>query len=184
MVFKFRLISNEQDEFVRDFEILDNQTFFDFHMAIQENLRFDRTQIASFIICNQDWEKIREITLFELMDEEEEQGEMLVMDSSRLKDQVSGVHDKLLYVFDVFNERILFIELVDTSIPNPAGRYPKCTYENGHPPQQILMDPIFPSDRGQGGEPESTEEFFGEEIMDDLDELGYHTLDETYPDEE
>ena len=33
MVFKFRLISNEQDDFIRDFEILDDQTFFDFHMA-------------------------------------------------------------------------------------------------------------------------------------------------------
>ena len=111
MVLKFRLISNERDDFVRDFEILANQTFFKFHMAIQDNLHFDKSQIASFFTCNQQWEKEQEITLFELS--EEEAAKVLVMDSTNIGDYLQDIHDKMIYVYDVFNERLFFIELVE-----------------------------------------------------------------------
>ena len=65
------------------------------------------------------------------------------MDNTLLVDHISLVGDKLLYVFDVFNERLFFIELVEKSMPDPSTDYPKCAYERGNAPQQILMDPIF-----------------------------------------
>ena len=182
MVLKFRLISNEQDDFIRDFEILDEQTFFHFHIAIQDNLHFDKSQIASFFICTGEWEKELEVNLFELNDEEN--SGVLVMDHAILSDHVTQVHDKLLYVFDVFNERLFFIELVGTSEPLPGKKYPNCSFEQGGVPQQILMDPIFNS--GRETMDEITDDLFMEEMpdLDDLDEMGYQTLDDSYPDEE
>ena len=184
MVLKFRLISNEQDDFIRDFEILDDQTFFQFHIAIQDNLHFDKSQIASFFICTGDWEKEQEVTLFELFDDEKK--DFLVMDSTRIGDHVSRVHDKLLYVFDVFNERLFFIELAGTSAPDKGKKYPVCSLEQGCPPQQILMDPIFSPGRDAAEDYSMGDPAFGEEYqgLDDLEELGFHTLEDSYPDED
>ena len=184
MVLKFRLISNEQDDFIRDFELLEKQTFFHFHIAIQDNLHFDKSQIASFFVCAGEWEKELEVTLFELSDEDS--AGILVMDNAVLSDHTTNVHDKLLYVFDVFNERLFFIELAGKSEPLPGRQYPFCSFEQGHIPQQILMDPIFSSGKEMAEDMSITDDLFGEEMpgMDDLDEMGYQTLDNSCPDEE
>jgi hypothetical protein len=143
MVLKFRLISNEQDDFIRDIEILDDQTFFHLHEAIQDNLQFDKSQIASFFICNQKWEKEQEITLFELS--EEEAAKVLVMDNTRIGDYTQDTHDKMLYVYDVFNERLFFIELVEILKQDSTKAYPYISFEKGQAPQQVFMDSIFNS---------------------------------------
>ncbi len=172
MVLKFRLISNEQDDFIRDFEILARQTFFQFHMAIQDNLHFDKSQIASFITCNKEWEKEQEIALFELT--EEESAEVITMDNARIGDFLKNVRDKMIYVFDVFNERLFFIELVEIHKKDPSKKYPLCCLEKGHAPQQILMDQLFAarnsSDSAILDDPALGEDFPG---SDDLEDLGY-----------
>jgi hypothetical protein len=140
MIFKFRLLSNENDDFIRDFEISSEQTFYDLHLAIQKNCNYDTSQIASFFLCNNDWEKENEITLFELS---EELGKnILVMDNSILSRHITGLRQKLLYVFDVFNERAFFIEVVDIRDAVSSKSYPICTLSEGSPPVQILLDEI------------------------------------------
>lgn len=180
MVFKFRFISNEQDDFIRDFEILAKQTFFDLHMAIQDNLHFDKSQIASFFTCNQDWEKEQEITLFEFSDEES--SSVITMDNAVIGDHMQEVHDKLIYVFDVFNERLLFAELVEKGKKDPAKKYPLCSLEEGHTPQQLLMDHLFDNkdltDLSILDEPLPGEDF---PDTGDLEDLGY---DPQIPDED
>ncbi len=180
MVLKFRLISDEQDDFIRDIEILAEQTFFQFHMVVQENLHFDKSQIASFFICNRDWEKEQEITLFELS--EEEAANVVTMDSAKIGDHVSEVHDKLMYVFDVFNERLFFIELVEKHPGDPARKYPYCCLEQGKPPHQLLMDQLFGTDSFTDNS-FLDDHSFGEDLTDtgSLDDLGY---DSEYFDED
>jgi hypothetical protein len=141
MVLKFRLISNEQDDFIRDFEILAGQTFFDLHMAIMDNLHYDKTQIASFIICSPEWEKQQEITLFELS--EEESAKVVTMDNALIGDYMREVHDKMIYVFDVFNERMFFAECVEKRKKDPSRHYPFCSHQQGKAPQQLLMEQLF-----------------------------------------
>ena len=184
MVLKFRLISNEQDEFIRDFEILDEQTFFHFHTAIQDNLHFDRSQIASFYICNENWEKEQEITLFEFSDENN--NGILVMDNSVIKDHMSEVHDKMQYVFDVFNERLLYIELVGITTQQTGKEYPQCVHKKGPAPQQILMDPINGSGKELTEDMSFVDDFPGEELhgRDEPDKMGYFSLDDNYVDED
>ena len=184
MVLKFRLISNEQDDFIRDFEILAEQTFFHLHMAIQDNLHFDKSQIASFFICNQDWEKEQEITLFELSDEES--AKVITMDNAVVGNHIQEIHDKMIYIFDVFNERMFFIELVERYEKDPKKHYPLCSYEEGHAPQQLLMDQLFGA-RDLSDTSILDDLAFGEEYpgSDDLEDLGYDSLifDDDFPDE-
>ena len=183
MVLKFRLISNEQDDFVRDFEILADQTFFHLHMAIQENLHFDKSQIASFFICSENWEKEQEISLFELS--EEESARVITMENALIRNHIREVHDKMIYVFDVFNERLLFAELVEIKTQDPSVKYPVCTHEQGSAPQQILMDQLFGSPNFAEGAI-MDDASFSDDLpgSGDLEDLGYDSqmLDEDFPD--
>ena len=140
MIFKFRLLSSENDDFIRDFEISSEQTFYDLHLAIQKNCNYDTAQIASFFLCNNDWEKEKEITLFDLS--EEPGKSTLVMDNSIISQHITGLRQKLLYIFDFFNERAFFIEVVDIRDIVSSKSYPLCTLSQGLPPVQILLDEI------------------------------------------
>lgn len=141
MIYKFRLLSDEQDDFIRDFEVRSDQTFYDFHNAIQNNCDYDTSQIASFFLCNNEWEKQKEITLFELS--EESFNGSVVMDRSKFSDYITGLRQKLLYVFDFFNERAFFIEVVGIRDEVASKSYPICTLTQGLPPVQILLDEVF-----------------------------------------
>ena len=141
MILVFRMISDEHEDFLREFEVGSRQSFFEFHKAIQENLGYDESQIASFFLCNEQWEKLLEITLIGLSDEES--GDLLLMDREAVGFHVKDLKQKLLYVFDIFNERAFFIELYEKKEPTGHISYPKCTASKGEPPPQIMMDRIF-----------------------------------------
>ena len=184
MVLKFRLISNEQDDFIRDFELLAEQTFFHFHLAIQDNLHYDKSQIASFFICNSNWEKGQEISLFELS--EEESAKVITMDSAHLGDHVGEVHDKMIYVFDVFNERLFFIELVDKYRRDPSLKYPRCSLEKGKSPRQLLMDNLFgSSDLSDSALLDDLSYGNGSPELEGLDDIDFNlnAFEEDFPDE-
>ena len=141
MVYKFRLLSDEKENFARDFEVRSNQTFYDLHQVIQKNLHYDQSQVASFFICNDQWEKEQEITLFDLSDES--LYNPIAMGNAIFSDHITGLKQKLLYVFDFFNERAFFIEVVDIQKETPGKTYPVCTLSRGSPPEQIIMDQIY-----------------------------------------
>ena len=66
MVYKFVVLSDEDESFVRGFEFLDSQTLMDFHNIIQEELEYDKSQMASFYLATDNWEKEEEFTLFDM----------------------------------------------------------------------------------------------------------------------
>ncbi len=137
MVFKFRLLSHEIKDFVRDIEIKSSQTFFDFHKAIQDDLNYDSSQIASFFLTNQLWEKEKEFILFDMSDVPN--NKMIAMDLARLRDYVKDPKQRLIYTFDIFNERCLFIELIDSQNELNYFDYPAIVFSKGIAPQQILF---------------------------------------------
>lgn len=137
MVYKFRLLSHEIKDFVRDIEIKGNQTFFDFHKAIQDDLNYDSSQIASFFLTNQLWEKEQEFILFDMSDVPN--AALIAMDRARLRDYIKDPKQRLIYIFDIFNERGVFIELVDTQEEVRYSDYPAVVFSKGAAPQQILF---------------------------------------------
>ena len=57
MVYKFRIISDEADDFLREIKINSEATFYDLHEAILKCTGYKDDQMTSFFICDDDWEK-------------------------------------------------------------------------------------------------------------------------------
>lgn len=66
MIYRFTIISDEVDDFVREIQIDPEATFFDFHEAILDAAGYSHDQMTSFFICDDDWEKEKEVTLEEM----------------------------------------------------------------------------------------------------------------------
>lgn len=139
MLYKFRILSDEVKEFIRDVEILSGQTFYEFHQILTCNFHYDNSQLASFFVSNENWEKLDEITLFD-MSEGDGKANIHVMDQTKLNEFIAEPGQRLLYVFDFFNERLLFIELIAVTDKVKRVVYPKITLSNGNPPLQLLPD--------------------------------------------
>lgn len=133
MVYRFVVLSDEDDAFVREFEFLDNQTLLDFHNILQEELEFDKSQMASFYLATDNWEKEEEFTLFDMG------AGSSTMDDAILEDIIFRKNQKLLYVFDFFNERGLFIEYTGEVKEVEGREYPVCTNSKGIPPKQVVF---------------------------------------------
>jgi hypothetical protein len=136
MVYKFVVLSDEDEMFIREFDFLESQTLMDFHNALQEELEFDRSQIASFYLATDNWEKEEEFTLFDMG------AGSSTMDGSILEDVIFRKNQKLLYVFDFFNERALFIEYVGEAKEDEDQEYPICTVSKGLPPKQVTFGSV------------------------------------------
>jgi hypothetical protein len=108
----FRIISDESDDFIFEILMSDEATFLDLHEYIQEQLDLDQSQITSFFITDEDWNKETEIILLDMGMDDSESGQ-LVMDKVQLKELINRKRQRLLYVFDLLAERILFIEAID-----------------------------------------------------------------------
>lgn len=133
MVYKFVVLTDEDDAFIREFEFLDSQTLMEFHNLLQEELEFDKSQMASFYLATDNWEKEEEFTLFDMG------AGSSTMDDAVLEDILFRKNQKLLYVFDFFNERGLFIEYTGEVEEVEGREYPVCTNSKGVPPKQIVF---------------------------------------------
>ena len=126
------MLTGDEKPFLRDYEIDSNQNFLDFHKLIQGNLKYDVNQITSFFISDENWNKGLELTLIDM---ENDSGTAAIpMDSVRIKDLLKQRKDRLLYVFDIFNENLFFIELFDIFPPVSSVKYPICSASVGEPP--------------------------------------------------
>ena len=83
MVYKFRLLSDEVEDFRRDIEIDSDATFMELHEAILKSAGYPDDQMTSFFICNEKWIKEVEIT-------REDMGSMSEEESYTMADTVIG----------------------------------------------------------------------------------------------
>jgi hypothetical protein len=133
MVYKFVVLSDEDESFVREFEFLDCHTLLDFHNLIQDELEFDKSQMASFFMATDNWEKEEEFTLFDMGTGSS------TMEVAVLEDIIFRKNQKLLYVFDFFNERALFVEYTGEIKEIEGREYPSCINSKGIPPKQVVF---------------------------------------------
>ena len=133
MIYRFTLISDEVDDFVREIQIDPEATFYDFHEAIVKSVGYTNDQMTSFFICDDDWEKEKEITLEEMDDNPEM--DSWVMKDTTISELIEDEKQKLLYVFDYMTERCFFIELSEI-ITGKEMKGAKCTKKEGDAPKQ------------------------------------------------
>lgn len=183
MIYKFRLISSEVDDFVMEISVDSTDTFLTLHQFIQEKLGYDPSQMASFFTTDHQWNKETEITLLDMMDTENP--DIVMMEKAMIADYIQSVKQRLLYVFDFFNERAFFMEV--SGFEEGMLDDPICDKLTGTPPVQIEMDGMMGDDTSLNDEFETEEElddFFSNhdsfEDESDFEDLGLDIYKDEY----
>ena len=174
MIYRFTIISDEVDDFVREIQIDPEATFYDFHEAILKSVGYTNDQMTSFFICDDDWEKEKEITLEEMDDNPEM--DSWVMKETPISELVEDEKQKLLYVFDYMTERCFFIELSEI-ITGKEMTGAKCTKKEGEAPKQTID---FEERTANNGSLDLDENFYGDQDfdMEDFDKECFGGLDD------
>lgn len=135
MVYKFRIISDEVENFRREIEIDADATFLALRNAICESVGYDKNILSSFFICDDGWEKDVEITLEDMGSDSSE--DVYLMEDSVLADFIEDEGQKMLFVYDYLNDRCFFMELKETE-PGKTLLDPLCTVSRGKAPSQVM----------------------------------------------
>ncbi len=135
MIYRFTIVSDEADDFVREIKIDSDATFYDFHKSILNACNYSDDQMTSFFICDEEWEKEKEITLEDMGTSSEE--DSWIMKNTTLSGLIEDERQRLLYVFDPLTERVFFIELSEI-IPGQDLEHPVCSRKQGKAPKQSV----------------------------------------------
>lgn len=135
MIFTFRIVSDEVDNFCREIQIDATGTFLDLKKAICESVGYDKNQMSSFFLCDRNWDREKEIT-FEDMGTDPEQ-DIWLMEESELGDFVQDEGQKLMYVFDYMTNRAFFMEMIE-SVPGKNLKDPCCVFSRGKAPSEFV----------------------------------------------
>ncbi|MFA6949372.1 MAG: hypothetical protein WCQ70_01685 [Lentimicrobiaceae bacterium] len=157
-LYRFRLLFEEQDDFLRDYDILASQTFLDLHNLIVETVGLKGNELASFFICDRNWRKKREITLMDMQpaeedkpvyedEDDEEQSQRkkslpsIEMGKVKIKELIDDPHQRLLYEYNFLNPTAFYIELMKIINADTIEGYPKCVKSQGviAPPPDLIM---------------------------------------------
>lgn len=173
MVYKFRLLSDEVEDFRRDIEIDSDATFLDLNKAILESVNYPDDQMTSFFICNDKWIKEVEITREDMGSVSEEDN--YTMAESVIGDIVEEEKQKLMYVFDPLADRVFYMELSKIEFGKNIDAA-VCVKSCGAAPAQTLnFDELMSKTPVSGTGDDIDEDFYGSDSYneDDIDEDGY-----------
>ncbi len=135
MIFNFRIVSDEVDNFKREIQIDSDATFLELRNAICNSVGYDKNQMSSFFICDDGWEREKEITLEDMGTDTSE--DAYLMEDTPLSDFIEDDGQRLVWVFDYLTDRSFFIEMKN-SIPGKTLKDPLCTISMGEPPAQMV----------------------------------------------
>lgn len=179
MVYKFRILSDEVDNFTREIAISSEASFLELNNTILDCVGYSKDQMTSFFTCDDEWEKETEVTLIEMDNSPEV--DSWVMESTKLNELIEDEGQKLLFVFDYLTERSFFIETYEI-IPSKNIAKAKCIFSEGDAP--IQMTKFEDSTTDTSSNLNLDEAFYGDQDYntDELDTEGFSGLDEETPD--
>jgi hypothetical protein len=133
MIYNFRVVSDEVDNFKREIQIDADATFLDLKNAICDSVNFDKNQMCSFFLCESNWEKTKEITMEDMGSDSDQ--DVYLMEETILSDYIEDEGQRLMFTFDYLTDRSLFIEMKEI-ITGKKLKDPLCTLSKGNPPAQ------------------------------------------------
>lgn len=172
MIYRFTIVSDEADNFFREIKIDAEATFLDLCKAVLASCNYSDDQITSFYITNDEWEKTAEVTREE-MDTSYPDEDIYVMGDTKLRDIIEEEHQRLMFIFDTFEQRALYMELKEI-IPGKHLEEATVSRSIGNAPQQLLIDEPAKQKTAQQDSNISGEDFYGSDGFneDDLDNEG------------
>lgn len=145
------MVSEEVDDFRREIEIESDSTFLDLHKAILDCCGYTDDQITSFFACDDDFERMQEISLVET--ETASDCDCYTMADTHLDEFLEDEGQKLEYVFDTMSDRSFLLELKEVVTGKDLDA-PVCTKKKGKAPKQtddsFLTEDLFAIVNGKG----------------------------------
>lgn len=133
MIFNFRIVSDEVDNFRREIQIDADATFLDLKNAICESVGYDKNQMSSFFLCDDSWEKEKEITMEDMGSDPSQ--EVYLMEDSVLSVFVEDEGQRLMFTFDYLTDRSFFMEMKELQTGKNL-KDPVCVMAIGKAPSQ------------------------------------------------
>lgn len=178
MIFNFRIVSDEVDNFKREIQIDADATFLELKDAICDCVDYDKNQMSSFFICSDDWEKEKEITMEDMGTDSSQ--DVYLMEDTTLSDLIDDEGQRLLFTFDYMTDRSFFMEMKEL-IPGKNLMDPVCSLSLGKAPAQTIDFEEFEAQTDAKAKATATddldEDFYGSESFND-DEFDLEGFDE------
>jgi len=128
-IYTFELYIDGNEDFYSEFAIEGTNNFENFHKIIIKTLEMKNSEMASFFICDNHWNKEKEITLFDMKlddDKSNDDNYILTMGNTLIKDVIDEEHKLMHYVYDFLNMQTFNIELIRIEEKKEKEKYPKC----------------------------------------------------------
>jgi hypothetical protein len=154
IIYRFRVTSEEQEDFLREIEIQPNQTFLDFHEAIMSCADLHKCEKAFFYTTDKKYKKHQEISLKLLKKKvkkyDDELDEIIteiktprLMKDSRLKQYIEDPHQRMIYEFYGKESHFLNLELFKIIKTDEMVSLPRCVKSTGELPRPVVL-PVVP----------------------------------------
>lgn len=184
MLFRIKLISDEVENFLREYLIEDDATFLDLNRVILASCGYPDDQITSFYLCDEEWERKKQVTREDMsLDRGSSYEEdIFVMETTRLNELIEEEDQKLEYVFDPFAERVFYLDVVEI-VPVQHIDEPQIVRSIGKAPAQIEdlsgLD-VQPKGGSVGVDDGLDDEFYGSESYnsDEFDPEGFEVSED------
>ena len=175
MIYHFVVLSDEVDNFRREIDIDAEATFQELNDLLLKTCAYKKDLMTSFFVCDEFWEKKKEITAVDMHDDPEKEPAPL-MEHTHLSDIISEKDAKnklnLLFEFDIMCERYLYMQIKEVR-DHEHLLQPVITLEKGKAPKQEGdIDAMFKD--------LDTSDMYGDDSFndDELDLDGYQDLED------
>lgn len=170
LIIKFRMVCDENENFVRDYEVNAAMTLLELNDFICADLGYDTEEMTTFFLADNRWRKLKEYTAVDMgYGDEADENAPQPMENTHLWQVIHSADDRLIWVFDMLADRAYFLEVVDAEDVEKDDKCPLVRFSHGKPLDQYDAD-------GDGG----GEKSIFEEMMDDFSDFGG---DDSYDDE-
>lgn len=135
MIYKFLVGSEESENFKLEIAIDSSDTFLRLRNTILDAAGYDKNQMDSFVVCDEDWTKEKEVTYYDMDTDSDE--DIWIMEDTPLDELVEDEGQKLKFVFDYMTDRYFYMILKET-VPGKSMHDPLCQRKEGKAPQEML----------------------------------------------
>lgn len=141
VIVTLRMLSDEDDNFVRDYEVPLDINMLELHKFINKDLNFDDSTMSSFFLSDKNWERHTEFTLIDMGGESDNCSDTAIaMEKVVLGQVINQLHERLIYLFDMFENRAMYLEMTEAKKPNADTVYPICSFAHGAAPNQFSAE--------------------------------------------
>ncbi len=172
MIYKFIVGSEESENFKLEITIDSGDSFMRLRNTILDAAGYSKDQMDSFYICDDEWNKEKEVTVMDMGSDSDE--DVWIMDETPLDELLDDEGQKLKFVFDYMTERYFYMVLKET-IPGKHLHDPLCTRKEGKAPRETVdfEEEVKPTPKIPDASTidDLGEEFYGDTSFND-DELG------------